>query len=303
MIAAHNEGDLLWRTVRSTVEATNGLDCEIVIADDASTDSSVEEARRRYPQARVVSFARRRGCSAAKDLGGRRARGQVLVFLDGHCKPEPFSIHRLVHAVDELRGEAIITPAVPSLDVKRWRCSRRTVGHGYLLSLATFSAKWIPLERMRSLGAFYECPALVGCCLAVSKSLYRRLRGFDRHMIEWGVEDVDLGLKAWLLGHAVLHDPTSMIGHRFSSDRTSFTVRGESVMANEIRTAYKNFSDPVWSEWRRRARRRHGRRLWESAWRLHEGRLASAQDERDYLHSRRIHEVAWYARRFGLRWP
>ena len=32
-------------------------------------------------------------------------------------------------------------------------------------------------------------------------------------MIEWGSEDTDFGLKAWLMGSLVLSDPKAVIGH------------------------------------------------------------------------------------------
>jgi len=54
VIAAHNEGEALWKTIRSCVETCSGLDHEIVVADDASTDDSVAEAERRFPSIRVV---------------------------------------------------------------------------------------------------------------------------------------------------------------------------------------------------------------------------------------------------------
>jgi glycosyltransferase involved in cell wall biosynthesis len=88
IIAAHNEGEALWQTVRSCVETCAGLDYEIVIADDASTDDSVEEVRRRFPHLRVVRHDERRGAAPTKDLGAREARGDVLIFLDGHCNPD-----------------------------------------------------------------------------------------------------------------------------------------------------------------------------------------------------------------------
>lgn len=302
IIAAHNEGSLLWKTVRSTIETTERLDREILIADDASTDDCVAEAKRRYPEVRVVSFRERRGCSPAKDLGARKSRGEVLVFLDGHCKPEPFSIHQISRSVADHQGEAIVTPAVPSLNVESWRSSEK-VGHGYVMSLLTFGSSWLPLRRLRPVGELYECPALVGCCLAISKDLYLKLRGFDRKMIEWGVEDVDLGLKAWLLGHGILHNPHARIAHRFRTGFTNFTVRGESVIANQIRAARKNFSERLWREWRRRAERRISKHAWSKSWALFEARRESAEEEREYLQAKRIHSEAWYAERFGLRWP
>ena len=72
----------------------------------------------------------------------------------------------------------------------------------------------------RRRGRYYESPALVGCCLAVSRSLYKKLGGFAPDMVEWWVEDIDLALCAWLIGHEVLHDPFAEIGHRFRAQTT-----------------------------------------------------------------------------------
>ncbi len=74
VIASHNEGDLLWRTVWSCVETTRELDCEIVVADDASTDGCVEEMQRRFPTSVRCDFPERRGVSPTKDLAARSSR-------------------------------------------------------------------------------------------------------------------------------------------------------------------------------------------------------------------------------------
>ena len=101
VIASHNEGDQLWQTVGSCLETTRELDCEIVVADDASTDGCVEEMQRRFPDVRVVRFPERRGVSPTKDLAARSSRGEILIFLDAHCKPEPGAIPRLVSDIDQ----------------------------------------------------------------------------------------------------------------------------------------------------------------------------------------------------------
>ena len=64
VIASHNEGPLLCQTVQSCLETLDGLDCEIVVADDASADGSVEQLRDRYPEVRVVGSPERRGVSS-----------------------------------------------------------------------------------------------------------------------------------------------------------------------------------------------------------------------------------------------
>ena len=314
IIAAHNENDRLWRTVASCVETSAGLDCEIVIADDASWDDSVEETLRRFPQVRVVRHEGRKGASPTKDLGARHARGEVLIFLDGHTKPEPGAIQRLIEDVERLKGEAIITPTVTGLCVTRWKSSDHQKGHGYSLELERLDCAWLPLSALRPHPhrgrLFYESPALIGCAFAVHRELYDDLRGFDPHMLCWGVEDLDFGLKCWLMGHPILHDPEAVIGHRFQQRFDNFEVPIERLLVNQLRMARKSFTDAVWSDWIERCRRRypgkltgHPEGLWARAWDLFGELRPSVEHERAYLLARRVHDEFWFAERFDLPWP
>lgn len=305
VIAGHNEGDNLWRTVGSCLEGADGLDCEVLVADDDSTDGSIAELRR-FPQVHLVAHEERRGASPTKDLGARCARGDVLVFLDGHCKPEPGALARLVADVEAADGRAVVTPAVPALDTERWENKPHQVGHGYRIDLERFDSAWVGLDRLRpsaELPWLRESPALIGCCLAVTRDLYERLRGFDADMRFWGVEDLDFGLKAWLMGHPILHDPGAAVGHRFRAGFDNYGVPMEHVVANRLRMARKNLAEPAWEDWVRRARGREPVGLWEPAWAAFEARRSSAEREREYLLSRRVHDEFWYAERFGLDWP
>lgn len=285
------------------METTGGLDVEVVIADDASTDGSVDRVKGIFPFVRATRSRRRLGGPATKDRGARHARGEVLVFLDGHCKPERWAIERLVNAVEDLETDAIVTPRVPSLDCELWENSPTQVGFGYRMRLDAFECAWIELEEMERREGLYECPALIGCCMAVRKRLYDTLRGFDRHMLQWGVEDIDLGLKSWLMGHPVLHNPHAVIGHRFQRTFDNFEVAREAVLSNQIRMARKNFTDRSWEDWVARTRAREPALVWVAAWKLFEGGRRSVERERAYLFRHRVHDERWYARRFGLDWP
>lgn len=83
IIAAHNEGEALCKTIRSCIESIGKLDYEILIADDASDDQSVEEALRRFPHLNVHRHKHRQGASPTKHSGASNASGEALVFLDG----------------------------------------------------------------------------------------------------------------------------------------------------------------------------------------------------------------------------
>lgn len=303
VIASFNEGDRLWKTARSVLATTRGLDCEVVVADDGSQDGSLLELRKRYPDVRIVAHKKRKGCSPTKHLGAGASKGDVVVFLDGHCKPERGAIEKLVADVESQDGEAIVAPRVSALDDRTWRNSKDSFGQCFLLDLVDFDCRWTGLKGMWMRGAFHESPAFCGCCAAMSRELYEKVLGFDRHMLEWGVEDMDFALKSWLMGYPVLHDPRAVIGHRFRARFDNFTVTHERILVNKLRMARKNFTDPVWKEWREKCRARQPRDLWQTAWKLYLEDEKSVERERKYLHSHRVHDEFWYARRFDLEWP
>ncbi len=296
IIASLNEGERLWKTVQSCLESTAGLECEVVVADDASTDRSTDELRRRFPQVPVLSRKRRHGVAPTRRLGARFASGGVLIFLDGHCKPEPGAIEQLVKDVERLDGRAIVSPRIAVLNEHTWQNHlEQGTGHGFHLDLETLDRRWLRLEEMRPHAGetdrrLYESPALVGCCAALSAELYRALGGFDPGMRMWGAEDIDLGLKAWLCGSSVLHDPAPVVGHRFRTEFDNFPVAVEHVLANELRLARKHFGDAVWLDWVERCRARQSEVDWPEVWALFERGHASLRREGAVLRARRIHD-------------
>ena len=303
VIAAHNEGDLLLKTVRSCQQSLLGMEAEIVIADDASTDGAVAQTSRHFPDVRIFRHRKRRGTSTTKDLGARKARGDVLVFLDGHCKPEPWAVERLVNDVENFDGTAIVTPRVSNLDPHTWQLLGNQVGYGYEMELAGLNCGWTQLRGLRQRAGYYESPSLCGCSFAVSRDLYSKLWGFDRDMIDWGVEDLDFGLKAWLVGEGILHNPRASIGHRFRTDSPNYSIGDTAIPVNQLRLVRKNFGDRAWEEWLDRFRSRLSGEQWKAAWVRFLKRRRSAEKERTYILGERKRDEYWYAARFGLAWP
>jgi GT2 family glycosyltransferase len=303
IVAAHNEGQRLGKTIQSCCDTLGDLDCELLVVDDASTDGSVAELRRKFPDVRIIAHAQRRGGPAAKDLGARAARGEVLVFLDGHCKPELRALTQLVADVEELGCQAIVTPRVPALDGQSWQTIPGQIGHGFRVDLTTLDQRWIGLDAMQPRGRFYEAPVPIGCGMAMKRELYERLWGFDPQMRAWGSEDLDVGLKAWLCGYAVLHDPDAVIGHVFQEKLGPYEVPEADAMMNHLRLARKNFTEPVWNDWLERFRSRHPVTLFQAAWSQFQEGMPSVERERAYLLGHRAHDEFWYAKRFELRWP
>ena len=142
IIAAHNEGTLLGKTVDSVKQTLGSLEAEIVVVDDASTDGSAEEkVQRSHPDLKVEAFSRRAGVSRTKDHGARVATGDVLVFLDGHCKPRPRGDRTTCggRRVIWWRRRSLHREFGP-LDPETWQNKTDQVGHGFQVQLDTLDA-------------------------------------------------------------------------------------------------------------------------------------------------------------------
>lgn len=82
IIAARNNGRFLDEAIRSAMEQT--VPCQVLYADDASTDDSLEIARRWESRGlTIVPGYLHRGVCATRNRGASAARGEFLIFLDG----------------------------------------------------------------------------------------------------------------------------------------------------------------------------------------------------------------------------
>ncbi|HEY8904359.1 MAG TPA: glycosyltransferase family 2 protein [Chthoniobacterales bacterium] len=79
--------------------ALEGRDYELILVDDASTDSTVSRVKL-ADNVRLLRFAKNEGQSAAMLAGIAAARGECIVMLDGDLQNDPADIPRLVEALE-----------------------------------------------------------------------------------------------------------------------------------------------------------------------------------------------------------
>ncbi|WP_191970060.1 glycosyltransferase [Methylobacterium planeticum] len=89
VIKALNEEQRIAAAIESALAALAGHDGEVILADSASTDRTLEIARR-YP-IRIVTLQRiaDRSCGAGAQLGYQYCRGRFICLIDGDMKLQP----------------------------------------------------------------------------------------------------------------------------------------------------------------------------------------------------------------------
>jgi undecaprenyl-phosphate 4-deoxy-4-formamido-L-arabinose transferase len=98
-----NEEGSLEELYRRTVAALDGSPFELILVDDGSTDGTWEAVERLHgadSRIRAVRFKRNFGQHPAMHAGLARARGDIVVTMDGDLQNQPEDIPRLVAAVE-----------------------------------------------------------------------------------------------------------------------------------------------------------------------------------------------------------
>jgi dolichol-phosphate mannosyltransferase len=100
VVPLYNEEDNVVAMQRELSEALAGLDYELVLVDDGSTDSTVSRVQK-SDRVRLLCFEKNAGQSAAMHAGIHAALGSVIVTIDGDLQNDPKDIPALVKKLDE----------------------------------------------------------------------------------------------------------------------------------------------------------------------------------------------------------
>jgi undecaprenyl-phosphate 4-deoxy-4-formamido-L-arabinose transferase len=103
VVTVLNEEGTVDELYERTVAAVDGRPFELLVVDDGSSDATFERLRalhERDPRVRAVRFARNFGQHPAMHAGFTRARGEILVTMDGDLQNQPEDIPKLVAAIE-----------------------------------------------------------------------------------------------------------------------------------------------------------------------------------------------------------
>ena len=171
---------------------------EIVLVDNGSTDETAN-----HPVA--VRNARNRGFAVACNQGALYAEGEILVFLNNDTEVHEGWLEPLV---DQLAIEGVGAAG-----------AKLVYPHGLIQHSGVEVDFRLPPGK-EAQGLTQDLPerdvdAVTGACLAIKRSLFLDLGGFDVGF--WnGYEDVDLCLRVQAAGYRVRYTPESVVTHHES---------------------------------------------------------------------------------------
>jgi len=234
VIPVHNRARLTARCLEAVL--ADRLPHELIVVDDASSDSTAELLASYGEAIRTVRLERNEGFARASNRGAALASGEAIVFLNNDTEPHPgwlaaLAAHAEAHPAAAVVGARLLYPtgAVQHAGV--------AIGQdGYPHNLYTgFPPDHPAVARSRQL------QAVTGACMLVRREAFEAAGGFDTGFLN-SLEDVDLCLRIGEAGGEVHYCAEAIVTHLESASR------GRRDRFEQSLALYR-------ARWRQRARR------------------------------------------------
>lgn len=189
-------------------------DFEIIIANNASDDQTVEWIEKHYPQCKIVTYDKNYGYAGGNNRAIKYAKGEIVVFLNNDVKPERNWLAHLNKAFGD-QDVGIAQPKVKSIDEP---------DHFEYAGAAGGFIDWMgyPFCRGRIFdsierdeGQYDEGGQIFwasGAAFAIRKDLFIKTGGFDEDF-EFHMEEIDLCWRCLKAGATIMYKPDGVVYH------------------------------------------------------------------------------------------
>lgn len=194
------------------------LNFEIIVVDNASTDSTPDFIRTEYPDIKLVETGSNLGYPAGNNIGFEHAKGDYIVILNPDTVVDPNWLLQLIKPLSENPDIAITTPKI------------LLYGRPDKINTCGNSVHFTGLDFCRGLNepstsfsTIEEVGAISGCSFAIRRGVFKELGGFDPDFFLY-LEDVDLSLRARIAGYRIMFVPESIVYHKFELSITPWKL-------------------------------------------------------------------------------
>lgn len=226
-----NTKTLLDQCLSSVYDTTHGMEFEVIVVDNASSDGSVEMVRQKHPHVRLIENTDNRGFAAANNQAYGVSAGRYFLLLnpDTICRPGTLTV--LASFLDRNPKAGAVTSLVLNANLElEYSWSRfptflsEALGK---LDRRIGPDGWCPrdAEELRLNGRF-RADWIGGCCLMIRRDAVEEIGLMDESFFMY-CEETDWCFRLHRAGWEVWVEPSAEIVHLVG--RSSLQVAGSSA--------------------------------------------------------------------------
>lgn len=236
IIISYNVSDLL-RACLKSVHA-QGVDCEVIVVDNASSDDSVAMVRSAFPHVKLINNKSNVGFSAANNQGMEHATGEYILLLNPDTEIRNGALQKLLSFARQQDSPGLIGPRLVnsdgSLQPSAWKKPSPwdMIFEALFLHLVFRTSEYSNKKFQQQ----FEPGMLSGAALLFPRKLYEDIGGLDPRLF-W-MEDADFATRVRKAGGKVIYYPgAEIVHHSGKSSQKNLTL----VISNQLISKLKYY--------------------------------------------------------------
>lgn len=220
ILVNHNGRDRLANCLQALQPQAAEAGADVVVVDNASTDSSLEYLRSQRGRLRLITSTSNLGFAAANNLAIRESRSPYAVLLNTDTRPQPGALAALLQAAESRSNSAAITAKLVFAD------RPQVIQNAGLLLLSDGSGGDRGTGE-EDRGQFDQPQEVFGACgaaMLLRRSALDEAGLFDESFWMY-YEDLDLSWRLRLAGWRIHYEPRAVVEHEHAASSGEWSER------------------------------------------------------------------------------
>jgi GT2 family glycosyltransferase len=221
IILNYNVRYFLELCVLSVQEALRGIDAEIIVVDNNSTDYSCEMMKKHFPSIKLIENKENVGFPKGNNIGVAQAKGDYVCILNPDTVVAEDTFIKVLAFAKEEQKLGIVGVKLIDGSGNFLPESKRGVPTPFV-AFTKMAGLYKIFPKSKLFGQYYaqhltqdqkgEVAILVGAFMFMERALYVELNGFDENCFMYS-DDIDLSYRSSLVGRTNFYYPETTVIH------------------------------------------------------------------------------------------
>lgn len=230
IIVTFNQWDYTKKCIESIKKWSDG-NYEIIVVDNASSDDTINNLTRKYPEIRLIQNNMNKGFPAAANQGLSYALGEFALLLNNDTVLTENWLERMIEVAESDPKIGLVGPI--SNEVSGLQIDK-DANYTTIEEMHNYAA----LIKKNKKGEVFNFPRIAFLCTLIKKEVIEKIGGLDERFTPGNYEDDDFCLRAQLAGFKTVIAKDVFIHHYGSK---SFKAEGENRYAERLELNKQKF--------------------------------------------------------------